>query len=288
MGIDSQVTFEPFVNGLDHPECVAPGSDGRLYAGGEAGQVYRVSLDGSFEQIGSTGGFALGICLDGDDNVYVCDMARNEVVRVAPDGTASVYAAGLPDRPLVNPNYPVFDDLGNLYVSASGGWKTNDGCIWVVRPGGASEVLRDDVTAFPNGLAINPAGDHLYAIESLGMRVVRVAISEGRSSGPVEKVLDIPERHLGDGLAFDAEGGLYVACYTPDVIYRLSPDGVLEKVAEDWESVALSSPTNLAFVGTDRRTLVSASLARWHLSRAEVRVPGMPLRYPRIPRGDLA
>ena len=46
----------------------------------------------------------------------------------------------------------------------------------------------------------------------------------------------------------------------------------------------LSSPTNLAFAGPDLRTLVAASLGRWHLSKAQVRVPGMPLNYPRLGR----
>ena len=32
-----------FVTGLDHPEGIAVGLDGTLYAGGEAGQIYRIS-----------------------------------------------------------------------------------------------------------------------------------------------------------------------------------------------------------------------------------------------------
>jgi len=284
MGVTYEADFTPFIDGLDHPECVTVGPDGYIYAGGEAGQVYKVTLDGAVEQVGTTGGFALGVCVDGDLNAYVCDIKRFAVIRVAPDGTESVYADGIPGRHMVNPNYPVFDTAGNLYVSDSGGWKTDDGCIWVIRPGGACEVLRTDVNAFPNGLALSADGRWLYAIESLGFRVVRVAVSDGTSSGPVEKVLDTPDRHLPDGLAFDADGGLYIACYTPDVIYRLAPDGSLDTVASDWESVVLSCPTNVAFAGPDRRTLVAASLGRWHLAKAEVAVAGMPLNYPHLPR----
>ena len=284
MGNDYAAVFEPFVDRLDHPECVTLGPDGEVYAGGEAGQVYRVGLDGRSEVIGSTGGFALGLCLDGDRNAYVCDMYRTAVIRVTPDGAASVYADGLPERPMKNPNYPVFDAQGNLYVSDSGGWKTDDGCIWVIRPDGTCEILRDDVAAFPNGLALSADGRWLYVVESLGFRVVRVPVSDGRSNGPVEKVCDTPARHLPDGVALDAEGGLYIACYTPDAIYRLAPGGSLETVADDWESVVLSCPTNVVFAGPELRTLVTASLGRWHLSKAEVRTPGMPLNYPRLGR----
>ena len=44
------------VTGLDHPEGVAVGRDGALYAGGEGGQVYRIASDGKkTEVIANTG-----------------------------------------------------------------------------------------------------------------------------------------------------------------------------------------------------------------------------------------
>jgi gluconolactonase len=52
--------------------------------------------------------------------------------------------------------------------------------------------------------------------------------------------------------------------------------------AEDWESTLISSPTNVAFMGEDLKTMVVASLARWHLACVEVSVAGAPLNYPRI------
>jgi len=35
-----------FVTKLNHPEGLAVGRDGTIYAGGEAGEVYRISRDG--------------------------------------------------------------------------------------------------------------------------------------------------------------------------------------------------------------------------------------------------
>lgn len=35
---------ETFADGLDHPEGVTLGPDGKIYAGGEAGQLYRIDI----------------------------------------------------------------------------------------------------------------------------------------------------------------------------------------------------------------------------------------------------
>ncbi len=46
LGIEN---FEIYANGLDHPECLAFDREGRLWAGGEAGQVYRIPAGGAPE-----------------------------------------------------------------------------------------------------------------------------------------------------------------------------------------------------------------------------------------------
>jgi gluconolactonase len=275
------LTVRPFVDGLDHPEGVAWGPDGFVYAGGEAGQIYRVSLDGELTQIATTGGFLLGLCLDADANVYGCDMGRREVVRVTPAGKVTTYSTGPAEHPLRNPNWPVFAADGTLYVSDSGTWGRNDGRVLALRPGGDAVLLRDDVRAFPNGLALHPDNGRLYCAETSAARIVRMPVYGARSYGPIEQVLRMPERTLPDGLAFDAQGGLLIACYTPDVIYRLAPDGQLHVLAEDWQRLALASPTNVAFCGPDLRTLAIASLGRWHLAHTEVTIAGARLHYPR-------
>ncbi|CAN5764893.1 hypothetical protein BH23CHL5_BH23CHL5_04850 [soil metagenome] len=271
--------FAPFVEGLDHPEGVASGPDGTVYAGGEAGQIYRVSFDGTFEQVGSTGGFVLGICLDANSNVYACDSASHSVKRITIDGHVSTYSNGTPSRPMQTPNYPVFDKAGRLYVSDSGEWDKHSGCVFRIDPDGSTELLTEAINVFPNGLALHPTGSHLYAVVSQVPGVVRISLDDTGTPGQIETVIGLPH-NVPDGLAFDVNDNLYISCYAPDIIYRLTPDGDLQVLVSDWTRVTLASPTNLAFCGDDRKTLVVGSLCRWHLSSASMDVAGAPLHFP--------
>ena len=103
--------FTILTEDLDHPEdLVWDPSSGRLYAGGEAGQIYAVSLSGDVEQVADTGGGILGLAVDAAGVVYACDEGRAEVLRIDPrDGRVEVYSAGTPQRPMIEPNYCVFD-----------------------------------------------------------------------------------------------------------------------------------------------------------------------------------
>ncbi len=274
--------FKVFVEGLDHPECVAWGPDGHVYAGGEAGQVYRIDFtSGACRQIGATGGFTLGVTLDAAGNIYTCDMGLHKVMRMTGEGAVSVYSDGSPERKMRTPNYAVFDRAGRLYVSDSGEYGKNDGCLFCIHPGGRTVMVSDRPAAFPNGMALGPAGDALYIVLTTRPGVAKVALHDDGSVGEPQDVLQLPET-VPDGLAFDEEGALYVACYAPNHIYRLAPSGELELLVSDPTNLTLPAPTNLAFCGADRRTLVASGLSRWHITRARVAVPGLPLVYPEL------
>lgn len=260
------------VDGLDHPEgvCWAP-DEGLVYAGGEAGQVYRFAVDGARAEVVATiaGGFLLGLALDGAGQVYVCDAGNGCVQRVSPDGRVERYG-----QPMGLPNYPVFDGQGRLWVSDSGGWEDGDGAIVRIDPDGACERVTDGL-AFANGLAID--GDWLYAVESASSRVIRLPLA----GGPAEPVIEL-ERVVPDGLAFDAEGGLWIGCWQPNRVYRLAADGTLDTVIDDWTGEYVLTPTNLAFAGADLDVLVLASLGGQAVKAIAPGVRGAPLAYPRM------
>ena len=271
--------FTTLVDGLDHPEGVAWGADGNWYAGGEAGQIYRIATDGTYSQLASTGGFVLGLALDGRHNIYACDLFQNKVFKISASGDVDVYSEGSADRKFLAPNYPVLADNGDLYVSSSGGFDEKNGCIFLIRPDGETIVASETIDHFPNGMALSLDGRELYIILSNMPGIVRAPIQADGTLGEALLVVEMPGT-VPDGLALDAEGNIYIACYAPNKVFRYTVSGELELVAEDWQSVVLSAPTNIAFGDRDMKYAIFGSLGRWHLSMIEMPVAGARLRYP--------
>jgi gluconolactonase len=273
------VEFETFAEGLDHPEGAALGPDGTVYAGSEAGQIYRIRGDGTPEAYADTGGFLYGVTVDGGGNVYGCDMGRAEVVRVDPAGTVTTYSRGTDERPLRVPNFAAFDDAGNLYVTDSGEWGADDGFVFRIAPGGETTMWSDAVTAFPNGCCLTAPGDALLVVESHTRRVVEVPIMADGSAGVPELVADLTGSQP-DGIALAADGTLFVGCYRPDRVWRIPPGGSPEIWFEDPDGVVLNQPANPVFVGDGLGRLLLSSLGGWNLVTTDPGVAGLPLRYP--------
>jgi gluconolactonase len=272
--------FTPLADGLDHPEGIAAGPDGTVYAGGEAGQVYRVD-DGSAVEIGSTGGFLYGVALDADDNVYVCDCGRAQVARVTPRGEVSTYSTGTAERPLRVPNFAAFSDDGSMYVTDSGDWRGDDGVVFRIAPDGSAEVWSEEPVGFPNGCCLTANGDALLVVETTKSRLVRIAIREDGSAGAIDVVAELPGS-LPDGIALANDGTMFVGCWRPDRVWRVAPGKDPEVLAEDPDGVTFNQPANVAFVGADLDRLAVSSLGGWAIVAADVGATGLRLRYPSL------
>jgi gluconolactonase len=268
---------------LDHPEGVAWGPDGKVYAGGEAGQVYRMGVDGTgLEMFANTGGFVLGLAHDAAANTYLCDMGRKAVLKVTPQGEVSVYSQGTSEQAMRLPNYPVFDADGNLYVSDSGDWGEQTGWIWRITPHGQTEIWDREAKGFTNGMCLGPDGQSLFVVESSPPLISRLPILPDGSAGPREVVVTLP-RTVPDGVAFDVEGRLLISLYNPNIIYRYDlSTQTLVTLYDDWEQLKLIAPTNIAFGGADMKTLLIANLCGWNLVSAPMDVAGLPVQYPNL------
>jgi sugar lactone lactonase YvrE len=277
---DDQV--DVFVDGtltapqLDHPEGVAVHPDGSVWCGGERGQIFRVEPDGSgFDEVASTGGFALGIAFDAAaEHLYVCDLREAAVFRLElATATVERFADGAPAGRFRIPNFPAFGPDGRLYVSDSHAFGVAGPGIWRVDPDGRAELWYGRDATFANGLAWAPNGDTLYVAETFSSRVFSLPLLEDGSVGERAEVAHVPGS-LPDGLAFDVEGNLYVGCYEPSQVLRVATGGAVDVLWHDVTAHTLAHPTNLAFRGT---TMFTSNLGRWHLTRLEVGHEGLPL-----------
>jgi sugar lactone lactonase YvrE len=165
--------------------------------------------------------------------LFVANGNDNNIVEVAPNGTAGIFASGLS-----NPHGLAFDNAGNLYVSD---W--NNGTLLEFKPGGAESTIASGFNE-PDGLAYDNQGDLFLADHATGI-IYEFTNRNGTLSGNTNIFaggLGTPYR-----LAFDGPGDLFVATGTSGKIYEFTNDnGTLSSNSTVFAS-GLTDPRGLAF-----------------------------------------
>lgn len=268
-----------FVEGLDHSEGVVVAPDGIVWAGGEAGQIYRIDPQKAEpEEVANTGGFALGLAFSPDGSwMAICDPKKHAVLRMDMKSLAiETIAEKVGDWQLKIPNYPVFSSNGTLYISESGDFGQTNGRVFAFDADGRGKLWAGKELSFANGMALDADESYLYVVESFLPGICRYRINADGSAGKrevyVDNVVDVP-----DGVAFDVEGNLYCSCYAPSRVYRIDPQRRISILVEDITCHMLSNCTNIAFGGPDFKTLFITNLGRWHIARVELSNAGLRL-----------
>jgi gluconolactonase len=289
-----RLTVQPYklaeivhIRGVDHPESISVGPRGEAYTTGTGGQVYRLNLETNRgEEFASTAPRRmLGQAVDAAGNLYCADTT-GKVIRITPQGLESTYATGPGGRRFLCANYPAFDRAGNMYLSDSGDWSDQiNGRIYKIpRGGGEAQAWFPEPVDTPNAIALDAGEEFLYLVETYANSVARIAIQPDGSAGPFERVVHMP-RCIPDGIAFDEDGRLWIACHRPDAIYKFDlKTRRLDLFAEDWEGEKLRGPTDVAFAGPNRDILLAASLDNLVVHRFDhVGVRGLRLTNPTLP-----
>lgn len=262
---------------LNHPEGLAIATDCSVWCGGEEGEIYRIEPDGSsIDVVASTGGFTLGMAFDAKGRLYTCDLGEKAVFRLDPGtGNLELFSSGGGGSSMRIPNYPAVDHSRScLYVSDSYDFSELGPGIWRLDlESGEGELWYDQPLRFANGLALSLDRQWLYVVETFAHKVSRIPILQDGSAGSAETFIANIER-LPDGIAFDSTGDLYISCYEPSRVFRVTPDKRIELLFDDPDAHTLCHPTNCAFRGAD---LLTSNLGRWHITKIAVGRNGAPL-----------
>jgi sugar lactone lactonase YvrE len=266
---------------------------GNIYSGmALLGEIRRVAPDGTATTIahldvGQSGGLLLGLASDSNGNIYAAlasqETATHGVWIVRPDGTASRYAALDPSGV---PNGLTLDRRGNLYVSDA-----TLGVIWRIPPGGGSAQLwaKDPLFAADpiNGLGVGVNGlafkdGQLYAANTDQALIARVRVNPDGSAGPTSLFAKGDDLRSADGIAFDTDGNVYVACSAgADKLVRVAPNATTTVLATAADGLDYSA--SLVFgsgpLGRTNLFISNVGLDFGHpgVLKAAIGIPGTPV-----------
>jgi sugar lactone lactonase YvrE len=134
--------------------------------------------------------------------------------------------------------------------------------LYRLAPGGEIERVIAGTT-ISNGLGWSPSGERMYFVDSTTQRIDVLDFdgADGRVADRRALVEVDPRNGLPDGLAVDAEGGIWVCLFGGGAVRRYGPDGALDAAIR----LPVTNPTSPVFGGADLRTLYVTS-ARHRLS----------------------
>jgi sugar lactone lactonase YvrE len=227
-------------------EDVVVAPDGSVYTGTEDGSIFRVRNDGrQVDRIAHTGGRPLGIEIDLDGRLLVCDAHRG-VLRVDPrDGAIEPVTDRIGPARMVFCNNAAIASDGTVWFSDSSlkygieRWKddfvqgTRTGRLARMGSDGVPEVVLEGL-AFANGVAL--AADESYvAVAETGARtVVRWWLTGPRAGTRDLLVPDLPG--YPDNIARGSDGLIWVSIASPrdPLVERLqrSPEPVRRAVTK--------------------------------------------------------
>jgi gluconolactonase len=265
-------------NDLDHPEGLAFDLQGKLYAGGELGQIYRINVEsGVPDCIAKTGGFILGITLDGRGRIYACDAANHQIIQCMPNGQFNTYAEGTDKILLNNPNFSAFDNEGRMFFSDSGNFWKPSGRLWIKEPGIPAIPLTSPELSFPNGIYLDSEEEYLYIVLSTVPEIARFKIKKNSLIGGIESVVKLPSHIIPDGISIDSDRNLWIACYKPDEILKVSQKGKVDLIMEDPSGTLLNRPTNIVLKENE---VFFTNFGGRHIGSFKTEVEPLKLNYP--------
>lgn len=306
--------LKQFGTNLNRPECVLASADGSLYTGDWTLGIARIAADGSTspaveaDLIGQ--GFRPnGIALTPDGEFLFANLSRmGGVWRVGLRGEVHPFATEIDGHPIPATNFVLVDgDRVWITISSTSrkhehfAAEENTGQILLVQNG--KVTVAADGLNWTNELRVSPDGKYLFVNETFACRTTRYDIgADGVLTNPFRLIF--PGDTFPDGMAFDAEGALWIVCVISNRLIRIAPDltwtvlfedvnrSTLEAVASahasgclTWDQIAqsrgsrVSNLSSVAFGGPDLKTLYMGGLGIDAVQALRSPVAGMPMAH---------
>jgi len=284
--------FETIVSG-SYELLEAPRIDeqGRLYFSEighfidpNRGALYRRTPDGKIQtllQRKQIGGLVLadgGVVLTGA-NLAFWNESTNELRELF-----SSYEG----KPIRRFNDLTTDSRGSIFVGSvnpapADGGKRPPGELYRVDPGGRVVKMWEGIE-FSNGLGFGPGEKLLFHADTFTNAIWAYDVKEDRTLSDRRIFGKLPDA-APDGLAVDAEGGVWVAATSSGELLRFRNDGTLGTRVKVWDGMVMS----VAFGGSDLQDFYvttginpNAKAFTGSIRRARIDIPGLPVPKARL------
>ena len=219
------------------------------------GGVHRLSPSGKVDSFltdrMSIGGLALT-----RDGGFVCSGGTGLEYFNPGTGERRMLNLTFEGQPLGQINDIQPDEHGNLYAggtdfaSIQAGRRPNPSKLYRIDPDGTVTALRDGIMV-SNGIGFSPDRTLFYYCESID----GVAIYDFAPDRTLSNRRLLAKFRGADGLAVDAEGGIWVADYNGGKVVRYLPDGKVEREIDFTGKFEGCLVTSLCFGGADLKDL---------------------------------
>lgn len=236
------------------------------------GRVFRIDPAGTWSLVGEWDGEPNGMKFLSAGELLVADYKNGLVVLDVRSGQVRPFLERRNSERFKGVNDLVFDSRGNLYFTDQGQTGLHDptGRVYRLAPDGRLDMLLSNVPS-PNGIVLSNDERLLFVAATRGNCIWRMPLL---ADGSVSKAGQFFTSHGPsgpDGLAMDQEGRLLVA--NPGLGYVW----VLNRFAEP--EIVLKGPrgasvTNLAFGGSERKTLYCTDSTHGTILMARLDVAG--------------
>jgi len=265
------VIIELIKDGFKGTEGPIGYSDGSLlFTETNENRIVRIAPDNTVSTFLENSNGANGLALNAGGEIIAVQTLKPQVGIVYPADKQKVFAENFEGVAFQRPNDVVLHKSGGIYFTDSGTRPTKENPnppashpgVFYISPTGELKRLANDVDR-PNGIQLNKDETVLYVANTLGEHVLAYDIAADGSISNRRNFAKLDgwknEENVwssgADGLAIDDNDRLYVASNSGIEVFDAKGDAL--------GVIALpKKPQNIAFAGTDKKTLYAVGRGR--------------------------